>query len=54
MVYTCRGGLDPPQPSAADYFVPRHWHFGMAAEYIRVKNLLGNSLLARIDYFGRG
>ena len=32
-------GLDPPQPAAADRFVPRHGHFGVAAENVGLRQV---------------
>jgi hypothetical protein len=44
--------LNPPQPAAANYFVPGHWHLRVSAENVGFRQLGGDSLLAGINDFG--
>ena len=51
MIEPRSGRLNPLQPAATDDFRPRYRHLGMAAEDIRLEQLLRDSLLTRIDDF---
>ena len=52
MVQSRGRGLDPLQAALGDDVVPRDGNLRVTAEYVGVKNLLGDSLLPGIDDLG--
>ncbi len=54
MVHSGRRRLNPLQPAVAHDAVPIDRHFGVSAEDVGRKKLLGNSLLAGVDDLGLG
>ena len=54
MIQPGGGGLDPPQSTGTNHFVPGHGHLGVSAKHIGRQDFVGDPFLTGIHHFAAG